>query len=89
MRIEDDNLDFTISLNCAFRYALGRKTYVVDSVCNTLYKFKDYLSRHDKIRIIKEIEEADKEDNLGHSCDKANWRWLKNAFEKELEIECD
>lgn len=78
------DLDFTITLNCAFRYALTRKTYVVDSVCNILYKFKDCLSIHDKARIIKEIEEADKEDNLGHSCDKANWRWLKDKFEEEL-----
>lgn len=82
-----NKLDFTITLNCAFRYGLGRRTYVVSSICNTLYEFRNYLSNHNKQRIINEIEEAQKENNLGHSCDRVNWLWLKDKFEEDLNDE--
>jgi len=43
---------------CAFRYALGRMTYVVDHVADWLIANRELLSAHDRALIVNEIEEA-------------------------------
>jgi len=75
----------------SFRYALGRKTYAVSTVCDWLKSHKKELSKQAKELIIKEIEEAEEEDKrmgakggffktLGDDCDKKRWLELKKVL---------
>lgn len=68
-------LDMQIVLVGAFRYALGRSTYVVDSTCNVLEAMSPDLPTGQLSLIEREIERAIKEDAAGMQPDKD--RWLK------------
>ena len=58
---------------CAFRYALGRRTYIVGTVVEYLVKNWEWMTPKYQQLIHKEIDEAEKRDGLGHDCDKAEW----------------
>jgi len=74
-------LDEEILLACAFRYCLGRRTYVVSSCTSQLKKKYHLLSDHFKFRTMKEIDEADFEENLGDSFDVREWRTIRNLMD--------
>lgn len=67
---------------CAFRYALGRRTYIVDVVVNHLYyKVKSY-----SINMLKRLqEEIRNAPSLGDDCDKYLWDTLLEEVEDELD----
>lgn len=71
MKIKTDN-DRLILLG-AFRYALGRKTYMVSVLVEELERNWDSLEDYDKTLICKEIKEAIKEKRAGDSCDIESW----------------
>ena len=76
MKIE--TLDDQIVLSCAFRYALGRRTYVVDTVVKAILENWEVLPRTDKARYKKEIIESE---SLGDKCNAKNWhRILKEKL---------
>jgi len=75
-----------ILLNCAFRYALGRMTYVVGSVVTQLIKAYPIINIHDKLRIAKEIEEAIAEGHAGWDCDVADWKRVMHLFRDENHV---
>lgn len=50
-------VDNEIVLFCAFRYALGRMTYVVGSVADSIKKASKIMSDSDKSKYVKEIIE--------------------------------
>ncbi len=77
------SLDEEIVLACAFRYALGRMTYVVSSVCNELIKKQHLLGENFKYRTVKEIDEAAQNDALGMEMDKEYWMKVRNLFDPE------
>lgn len=61
----------------AFRYALGRRTGVVESViCCLMYNWNN-LSKFTRNQIIREIDIAIKTDNAGSQCDIKNWQRIK------------
>ena len=70
------NDDDRLILVCAFRYALGRQTYVVDYVASCLQKHWHELSKGDRSLIIREIGEAIERGQAGHDCDVRQWRAL-------------
>ena len=69
MKIENDN--DRLILICAFRYALGRMTYIPDVVSEEIINNWNSLSKHDKKLIQKEIKEAI-DNNL------LEWIWMLN-----------
>lgn len=77
------SLDEEIVLACAFRYALGRMTYVVSSVCNELIKKQHLLGENFKYRTVKEIDEAAQNDAMGMEMDKEYWMKVRNLFDPE------
>lgn len=80
-------LDEEIVLNCAFRYALGRMTYVVDSVCNELKRNYYALRVSAKERISKEIQEyQDTWEKAGMDCDNDDWNKIKWLFDSKREV---
>lgn len=67
------SLDADITIGCAFRYALGRRTYVVDSVCKEIERQKDDISVKTRHRMIAEIDEAIANGNAGMQMDINRW----------------
>ena len=68
------NDDDMVILLCAFRYALGRRTYVVDYVTTCLQKHWHALSKGDRSLIIREIGEAIERRHAGCDCDVRQWK---------------
>lgn len=64
----------------AFRYALGRMTYMPSHVAQWLEQHKDKLSDADRALIALEINEAAEHDTLGHECDRAVWLRLRDSL---------
>lgn len=67
---------------CAFRYALGRRTYIVDVVANHLYYKVESYSINMLKRLQEEIRNAP---SLGDDCDKYLWDMLLEEVEDELD----
>lgn len=68
------NLDNQITLDCAFRYALGRSSYVTSAVSNVIIECWDAIPSERKMMIVAEINKAIKEDRIGMEMDKINWQ---------------
>ena len=66
---------------CAFRYALGRRTYIVDVVATHLYYRIEKYSINMLKRLQEEIRNAY---DLGDDCDKYLWDELLDGVEFEL-----
>lgn len=76
--------DVTVSegtLFCAFRYALGRMTYVVSEVADDIRRNRHLLSSKITARIILEIDEAAAEGRLGMDIDRDDWEKLRSELE--------
>lgn len=80
-------LNQEIVLSCAFRYALGRATYVVGSVCEELIRLETLLNENFKYRTAKEIQEyQDKHGEAGWSFDNDEWNYVKWLFTPERRV---
>lgn len=81
------SLNQEIALSCAFRYALGRATYVVSSVCEELIRLEPLLSENFKYRTTKEIQEyQDKHGKAGWDFDNDEWNYVKWLFDPERRV---
>lgn len=77
-------LDKSITLMCAMRYALGRKTYVVSSVTSQIIQNWYVFSKSDKEVMLREIREAIEDNNSGMDCDTKKWvEVINNAIEQD------
>ena len=65
--------DKDMLLFCAFRYAIGRRTYIVSLVGDLLIKYKGDVSSESKELILKEIGQAIAVGMGGMDCDVAVW----------------
>ena len=80
-------LNHEIVLSCAFRYALGRATYVVGSVCEELIRLFDILPENFKYRTAKEIQEyQDEHGKAGWDFDNDEWNYVKWLFTPERRV---
>ena len=77
---------------CAFRYCLGRMSYVVLDFCEeATRKISQIRTKwlHLMDKEITEAEQRDKDDPamnwLGHDCDKREWLKFREVVRKELE----
>jgi hypothetical protein len=64
----------------AFRYALGRMSYIVSETTEWMESNINNMSIPDRRLFIKEIEEAEKRGGLGMSCDEYRWLDLKQKL---------
>lgn len=81
------SIDEEIVLSCAFRYALGRMTYVVSSVCSELKRNYPNLSDSFKSRISKEIQDYQDEHGLaGMDFDNDEWDKVKWLFDSNRKV---
>lgn len=71
-------------LVCAFRYALGRATYVVSIVVNELHSNWSELRESDRELIVREILEHKKKfGKIGHDIDEREWMTLVERYNTE------
>lgn len=71
-------------LFCAFRYALGRMTYVVDDVATAIERNADKIEPKLCDLMCKEINDALSRGQAGHDIDIARWRDVHDTLQKSL-----
>lgn len=75
---------YEVILFCAFRYALGRRTYVVDYVTKAIHAYWPDMQESDKSIFAKEIvEHYERFGNLGHDIDKEQWMSIVDRYNSE------
>ncbi len=72
--------DMPMILVSAERYALGRRTYIVQWTCEIIDENMHLLSEKDKKVMIRDIEQAY---SYGDECDKQMWMLLLEKLRKE------
>ncbi len=77
-------LDHETTIFCGFRYALGRMTYVVDSVASTIEEQIESISTKTLVLIRKEITDALVASNAGMQMDIDRWEKCRIAINDEL-----
>ena len=77
--------NISIIIFCAFRYALGRKTYMPSIVQRFIRDNIDIVDTKDINLMIKEITEAEERDGLGdNNIDAPDWISLREFLKEEI-----
>lgn len=71
---------------CAFRYALGRRTYITDIVSSYL---SSNVKNFSSLLLNKIRDEIEKAPSLGDDCDEVCWTSLKVCIDNELYLRTD
>ena len=71
----------------AFRYALGRKSYVTDEIARAITSNVSNMTREDKQLIVNEITDAIDNDEAGMATDVEIWVNCKSELVKNLAYE--
>ena len=69
---------------CSLRYALGRTTYITNTISQLLIKYAIFLPNTVKRQLIKEIEGEIARGNGGMQCDIAEWQKLIEVLKNEI-----
>ena len=81
--------DINTLIICSFRYALGRKTYVVQEIIDIIHRHYDDLNFSAKNLIVREIRKEIVCNNAGMTCDQRDWQlchdWLLNKMRADYE----
>ena len=69
---------------CSFRYALGRKTYIVSTIADIILKNWEFIPENDRILFKIEIEKAIEQNNAGMAQDVEHWKQIlgMNTYDK-------
>ncbi len=67
----------------AMRYALGRKTYVVDTVCRALKNNAKNIRQDIRARMCEEIKKAIEANQCGMGRERVQWESLIEALENK------
>ena len=81
----DPLLGSTLVLLCAFRYALGRSTYVVRAIAETLIAHRDRLSAADRALVVREIREHLASEFNGSADDLDTWEHVATVLDDDKE----
>ncbi len=81
IKINGNKDDLSMILVSAERYALGRKTYIVQWTCEFIKNNIHLLSNKDKQVMIRDIENPI---SYGDDCDKAEWLKLLTILKEEV-----
>lgn len=80
--LDDEYVVCEETLLCAFRYAIGRQSYVVGNVIRDLSENAELLSSNTRQMMIQEINRRWKINELGHEQDRRQWVNLLKRFEE-------
>jgi len=78
----------------AFRYCLGRRTYIVETCAEWIVKMWPVFSKGNRMLIVRDLEEAFREDDrqraegdryktLGDDCDRRAWEKVRALWTLE------
>ena len=81
ININGDLQDISAMLLSAERYALGRRTYIVEWTCNFIENNLNLITLKDKQVMIQDIEKCN---NLGDKCDKKDWEILLQILKNNI-----
>lgn len=73
VKINGDKDDLSMILVSAERYALGRRTYIVNWTCEFIENNLDLLTKKDRQVMIRDLESAV---FYGDDCDEEDWKKL-------------
>lgn len=87
MEIKDDDSTWgfnDLMVTAAFRYCLGRRTYIVNACCNWLIANWDKFNTQAKLLIQRELDEEFERDikGLGDACDIEDWKRVRALWRK-------
>lgn len=85
ININGDLQDISAMLLSAERYALGRRTYIVEWTCNFIENNLNLITLKDKQVMIQDIEKCN---NLGDECDKKDWEILLQILKNNIKEVC-
>ena len=85
INIKGDLQDISAMLLSAERYALGRRTYIVEQTCNFIENNLNLITLKYKQVMIKDIEKCN---NLGDECDKKDWEILLQILKNNIKEVC-
>jgi len=80
IKINGDKNDLSMILVSAERYALGRKTYIVQWTCEFIKNNIHLLSNKDKQVMIRDIENPI---SYGDDCDEKEWKKLLEILKEK------
>ena len=83
--IEIDSDDFGLILNCAVRYALGRRTYVTSSVPSFIAPLLPYIDNRTLYVLDQDITDQKYCGGYGDECDHASWMQFHEKVKAEEE----
>lgn len=75
------NQDLQLLFIAAFRYALGRRSYITSAISDIIQNNVEVLTDNTVKLMIKEIQECE---NLGMDCDKEVWQYLAKFLEERV-----
>lgn len=75
-KIKVEQKDLSSLLLCTFRYALGRRTYIVNECCEWLTEYWDIIPEGWREQIHSDIRHAIEHDMAGDKCDVESWRMI-------------
>jgi len=78
-----NNMELNDLMVCAFRYALGRRSYITYTISDLLVRHKDKLFVQSKESILKDIQRAFDTNNYGMEMDKEVWQKLKEELQND------
>lgn len=84
IQINGDIEDISAMLIGSIRYALGRKTYIVDWTCEFISNNLHLLTNKDINVAIRDIKQQEKIFGLGDDCDIASWHKLLKILEEHI-----
>lgn len=83
VKINGNKDDLSAMLVGSVRYALGRRTYIVNWTCEFIENNLALLSERDKLVMIRDIRQQ-KEYGYGDDCDEKDWKRLLAKLEEEV-----
>lgn len=81
VKINGNKDDLSMILVSAERYALGRKTYIVNWTCEFIENNLDLLTEKDRQVMIRDIENPI---SYGDDCDEKDWKRLLTKLKEEV-----
>lgn len=86
LKITGNQEDISAMLVSAVRYALGRRTYIVNWTCGFIADNLQLLTIKDKLVMIKDIKQQE-DYGYGDECDKKDWLKLLKILEDDVKEE--
>lgn len=81
VKINGTKDDLSAMLVGSVRYALGRRTYIVNWTCEFIKNNLHLITNKDKQVMIRDIKE---QDSYGDECDRAEWLNLLKILKKDF-----